>query len=151
MATSPAPVQRLRLQAACTQLENHVIEARSIARARIGHSRRKRTQRFRIMDAVHTLLRRGLITEEQLTEARRGAASGPGRPLHVVLCEMGAVDEVAALEALAEDFGMEFMDLTRVEIDPAVLGVVPAKVIYRQRVFPVARVNGTIQIGRAHV
>ncbi len=87
------------------------------------------------------------MTEEQLADARRQASrSGETKPLHRVICDMGVVDELTALEALAEVLGMTFVDLTGVRVDPSVLSTVPAKLIYRQGVFPLSRSNGTIRV-----
>jgi general secretion pathway protein E/type IV pilus assembly protein PilB len=98
------------------------------------------------MDVGQILLRKGLITEAQLAEARRNPAVSQGRALHIVISEMGLVDEITALEALAEALGMTFVDLGSVQIDPAVLQAVPAKVIYKQGVFPLTRSNGSIRV-----
>ena len=98
------------------------------------------------MDVGQILLRKGLVTEEQLAEARRNPALGQGKPLHVLLSDTGVVDELIALEALAEALGMQFVDLSNVQIDRSVLEAVPAKVIYRQGIFPIARANGAIRV-----
>src|SRR5262245_9051859 len=98
------------------------------------------------MDVGQVLVRKGLVTESQLAEARRNPAVGQGRALHLVLTEMGLVDENTALEALAEALGMMFVDLSNIEVDPALLHAVPVKVIYKQGVFPISRANGSIQV-----
>ena len=98
------------------------------------------------MDVGQVLLRKGLVNESQLAEARRNPALAEGRPLHVVLSDSGAVDELSAIEALAEALGMSFVDLTTVQIDPAALQSVPPKVIYKQGVFPISRSNGSIRV-----
>ncbi len=98
------------------------------------------------MDVGQILLRKGLVTETQLAEARRNPALVQGRPLHLVLSDLGLVDEITALQTLAEALGMAFVDLANMQIDPAVLKSVPAKVIYKKAVFPIARSNGTIRV-----
>jgi general secretion pathway protein E/type IV pilus assembly protein PilB len=98
------------------------------------------------MDVGQILLRKGLVTESQLAEARRSSASAQGRALHLVLTDMDVVDETTAMEALAEALGMTFVDLANMQIDPAVLQAVPAKVIYKKSIFPIARANGTIRV-----
>jgi general secretion pathway protein E/type IV pilus assembly protein PilB len=98
------------------------------------------------MDVGQVLLRKGLVSETQLADARRAAAAGQGKALHLVLTDSGIIDESTALEALAEALGMAFVDLTATPIDPAVLGIVPAKVIYRQRVLPIERTNGRLMV-----
>ncbi len=98
------------------------------------------------MDVAQILLHKGLVNEGQLADARRTPALTQGRPLHLVLVDMGVVDEATALEALAESLGMEYVELANLQIDPNALSAVPAKVIYRQAVFPIARSNGTLRV-----
>ena len=98
------------------------------------------------MDVGQILVHKGLVTQEQLAEARRLLATSDGKPVHQVLSEMGAVDEITAMQVLAEALGMDFVDLAQIQIDPEILRAVPPKVIYRQGIFPLARSNGTIQV-----
>src|SRR3990172_6477495 len=80
------------------------------------------------MDVGQILLRKGLVTEQQLAEARRNPALSQGRPMHLLLSDMGFIDELTTLEALAESLGMAFVDLASMSINPAILSEVPAKV-----------------------
>src|SRR5438093_8183506 len=73
------------------------------------------------MDVSHILLRKGLVTEEQLAEVRRHPTSIQGKPLHRALIDLGLLDEATVLAALAEALGMPFVDLSNVQIDPAIL------------------------------
>jgi general secretion pathway protein E/type IV pilus assembly protein PilB len=97
-------------------------------------------------DVGQILLRKGLVTESQLADARCNAAAANGRPLHLALVDLGIVDEATALESLAESLGMEFVDLANIQVDTRAIHSVPAKVIYRQGVFPITRSNGTLQV-----
>jgi type IV pilus assembly protein PilB len=81
-----------------------------------------------------TLVRAGVITEDQLTEAL-GAAEG--RPLPTVLDEMGFASESSVAQALAESMGLTFVDLGVYEMDPNAATKIPIDVARRYRAIPV--------------
>src|SRR5918999_3804092 len=70
------------------------------------------------------LLSRGLITEEQLDMARH-QASQRGRSLGRIVIEMGFVTEGGLVAILAEQLGLEFIDLTETAIDASAVAAVP--------------------------
>jgi hypothetical protein len=63
------------------------------------------------MDAGEILLRRGLIDERQLEQLRRAAGEGASDLVEKAV-EMGLVEEEAALRALGEEVGLDYVDLT---------------------------------------
>src|SRR5512137_2404604 len=81
-----------------------------------------------------TLVRAGVITEDQLTEAL-GAAEG--RPLPAVLDEMGFASESSVAQALAESMGLTFVDLGVYEMDPNAATKIPVDVARRYRALPI--------------
>ena len=93
------------------------------------------------MELVETLVRRGLVSEQQFSQAEIN-----GGDVLANLVRSGAVSHEAALEALAEEVGVEFLDLRTAKIDLSLLESFPQKIIYRQILFPVSRNNGTIVI-----
>jgi type IV pilus assembly protein PilB len=82
------------------------------------------------------LLARGLITEEQLEEARF-QSSERGRSLGRTLIELGFVTEGALVEILAEQLGFEFVDLAEERIDASVIALVPEATARRHTCIPV--------------
>jgi type IV pilus assembly protein PilB len=82
------------------------------------------------------LLARGLISEEQLTEARL-QASERGRSLGRTLIELGFVTEAGLVEILAKQLGIEFVDLTEERIDPSVVALVPEATARRHSCIPI--------------
>ena len=82
------------------------------------------------------LLSRSLLTEQQLDEARRVAAER-GRSLGRVLIEMGLVTEATLVAILAEQLGLEFIDLSEATLDPSALALVPEAVARKQNCVPV--------------
>src|SRR5439155_22542031 len=71
-------------------------------------------------------------------------AASPGTPLHEILIERGFAREEPVLAALAEEFGMDVVDLTKVTIEPETLKAMPSKLVHRRSLFPLSRQNGTL-------
>ncbi len=97
------------------------------------------------MQLLQRLLEKGLLTEAdlpRLNEAR--AAAPPDKPLHEVIVEKGFVKEEHVLAALADEFGMELVDLTNVKIEPETLEAMPLKLVHRRTLMPLSRNNGTL-------
>ncbi len=95
-------------------------------------------------EAGEILMRRGLLDQEQLTTLR-GQSLG-GRELFFAAIEQGLVDEEAALRAVGEELGMEFVDLRSADVDLEVVKHFPQKLIYRHSLFPLSRVNGSLTL-----
>ena len=70
------------------------------------------------------LVERGLITEEQLQEAHY-QASNRGRSVGKMLVELGLMTESSLASVMAELSGIEFVDLTEVQVDQSAVSVVP--------------------------
>src|ERR671915_525400 len=86
---------------------------------------------------LEELLRaRGLITEEQLAKARL-EASDRGRSLGRILIELGYIPESALVAILAEQLGLEFVDLSETQIDPSAVALVPESTARRHNCLPV--------------
>ena len=96
------------------------------------------------MELVDSLVRCGLITETQLSQAENR-----GGDVLAQLVQSGAVDHQTALEAMAREVGVEYIDLREANVDLSLLDAFPQKIIYRQVLFPVSRNNGTIVIATA--
>jgi type IV pilus assembly protein PilB len=82
------------------------------------------------------LLSRGLITEEQLDEALR-VATQRRRSLGRVLIELGYLKEGALVAILAEQLGLEFVDLGEDNIDQSAVALVPESIARRHNCVPV--------------
>jgi general secretion pathway protein E/type IV pilus assembly protein PilB len=86
-----------------------------------------------IMHAGEILKRRGLLSDEQLQQSRSSDASSVVQ----AAISLGYVQEREALQALAEEVGLEYVDLRIADIDLAALEGFPQKLIYRQSLFPI--------------
>src|SRR5215468_8234166 len=94
------------------------------------------------MDAADILVRRGLLTKQQLSEVR--AAQSNGTRLEQVAVQMGYCTEEAMLKALATEVGLDYIDLAEADVDLTLLKDFPPKLLHRQALFPVRRENGSL-------
>ncbi|MDQ3954818.1 MAG: Flp pilus assembly complex ATPase component TadA [Actinomycetota bacterium] len=94
------------------------------------------------------LLARRLVTEEQLDEAQRNAAER-GRSLGRVLIELGYVSEAGLVSILAEQLGLEFIDLSEASVDPQAVGLVAEAVARRHSCLPVSIVDDALVVAMA--
>ncbi|MEA2460738.1 MAG: type pilus assembly protein PilB, partial [Actinomycetota bacterium] len=79
---------------------------------------------------------RGLITDEQLEEARSQAVQR-GRSVGRVLIELGYVTEAGLVAILSEQLGLEFVDLTETQMDASAMAMVPEATARRHNCIPV--------------
>ena len=86
-----------------------------------------------IMHAGEILKRRGLLSDEQLTKSRNHDVSGVVQ----AAISLGFVEERQALQALAEEVGLDYVDLRETDVDLKALDGFPQKLIYRQSLFPI--------------
>ena len=96
------------------------------------------------MEAGEILLKKGLLDQRQLEMAR--SAQAEGTRLDQAAVSLGFVSEEAALKALAEEVGLEFVDLVEASIDLSLLRTFPPKFIYREGLFPIRQRNGTLVV-----
>jgi general secretion pathway protein E/type IV pilus assembly protein PilB len=95
-----------------------------------------------IMHAAEILRRRGLLTPQQLEQSRNGD------PSSIVdnAVSLGYVSAREALTAIADEVGLEFIDLRTAEIDLSALEGFPQKLIYRHSLFPIGWADGAIRV-----
>ncbi|MCS7237647.1 MAG: ATPase, T2SS/T4P/T4SS family [Thermoguttaceae bacterium] len=96
------------------------------------------------MDIAEVLLRKGLVDSQKLEQAK--AAAGDGARLDQALVRLGLVQEEALLRALGEEVGLQYVDLSEVEIDLSLLKRFPLRLIHREAIFPIQQKNGAIVV-----
>lgn len=96
------------------------------------------------MDVAETLLRKGLLDAGQIEQAR--AAQTEGMRLDQAAVQLGLLTEEVALRALANEVGLEFVDLVDAEVDLTLLKDFPSRFIHRESLFPIRRSNGTLVV-----
>ena len=98
------------------------------------------------MYIAQRLVQQGLMSEGDLSRVAELQAASPDKPLHEILIEQGFAKEDAVLAALAEEFGMDLVDLTKVTVEPETLTAMPLKLVHRRTLMPLARQNGTLTV-----
>jgi len=96
-------------------------------------------------DFTDLLVQKGLISSDQLTEAR-GMAQQTGAKLQDTLVKLGYVTLEQVIGAVAEHSGLEYIDLTNVTIPPAVVELVPESVARENVVLPLAQDGNVLKI-----
>ena len=94
------------------------------------------------MHAGEILRRRGLLSDEQLEESRSSDAASVVQ----AAITLGYVDECDALKALAEEVGLDYVDLRETDVDLTALEGFPQKLIYRQSLFPIGFEDDSIVV-----
>ena len=95
-----------------------------------------------------TLLRDGLLSREQLTQALAEQKASKQR-LGYVLVKLGLVPELEITKVLARQFRMPAVDLTRFEVDPKILKLVPGDMATKGVVLPLKREGRTLTVAMA--
>jgi type IV pilus assembly protein PilB len=91
----------------------------------------------------------GVVTQEQAEQAIAAESAAPGvRPITAILVDVG-VSESALLASLAAAAGIDFVDLTEVQIDPTAISMVPEAMCRRLSCIPVSFDGTTIVVAMA--
>jgi type IV pilus assembly protein PilB len=94
------------------------------------------------------LLEKGLITQEQLEDARRVQQS-TGKELIQIFLDQTLVSERDAYEAKAFELGMPFVDLDRMQPEPSAINVVKEHIAKRYNVIPVKKDGNILYLAMA--
>jgi general secretion pathway protein E/type IV pilus assembly protein PilB len=96
------------------------------------------------MQLLERLVQRGALTPADAARVPEAQAAAPNKPLHELLIEKGFAREEQVLPALAEELGMDVVDLTNRTVDPETLKAMPLKLVHRRTLMPLSRENGTL-------
>ena len=91
------------------------------------------------------LIELGLITPEQLEAALEEHQKTP-KALGRVLIDLGMIKEADLVRALAEQVGLEFVDLADAQIDPASTALLPEALARRYRALPIGDRDGKLLV-----
>jgi type IV pilus assembly protein PilB len=94
------------------------------------------------------LLREGLVTRDQLAQALTEQKNTKHR-LGYVLVKLGLVQELEITKVLARQYRMPAVDLTRFEVDPKIIKLVPAEMATKSIVLPLKREGRTLTVAMA--
>ncbi|MDR1188343.1 MAG: Flp pilus assembly complex ATPase component TadA [Bifidobacteriaceae bacterium] len=95
-----------------------------------------------------TLLSRGLVSRDQLTEAAR-QQSLDGMTLGQALVSTGALKEEDLIPVLAEAAGLRFIDIDVYPVEASVASSVPAVICRRHLLLPVGREGNSVLLAMA--
>jgi type IV pilus assembly protein PilB len=94
------------------------------------------------------LVREGLITREQLDQAL-AEQRNTGMRVGYCLVKLGFVQETEITKMLARQYRMPAVDLSRFEVDPKIVKLVPADVAVKHMVLPLKREGRTLTVAMA--
>jgi len=94
------------------------------------------------------LLKRSMITAAQLEQAK--SARKPSERIEHCLVRLGFINERDYLQIYSEQLSIPLIDLSEVQIDTQLLNETPSKVVYRDRVIPIDRHDGTIRVATSN-
>lgn len=97
------------------------------------------------MRMTDVFVRTGLLTAEQLAEVLRLQQTEALR-FDRAIVRLGYRNEREVLAALGEHLNLKVADLAEWVLDRAVLRTLPAKLVFRKRLFPLAVQDGTLEI-----
>ena len=89
-----------------------------------------------------------VISEEQLQKALL-VQKKEGGYLGSILVKMSFIEEDKLLKFLSQHYGIPAIDLSKVQIDPAVTKLVPVEVVHKHHVIPVKRSGATLSLAMA--
>ncbi|HET7599623.1 MAG TPA: type II secretion system protein GspE, partial [Gemmatimonadales bacterium] len=94
------------------------------------------------------LIKEGLVTREQLGQALAEQRTSKHR-LGYVLVKLGLVQEIEITKLLARQYRMPAVDLSRFEVDPKLIKLLPADLATKHVVLPLKREGRTLTIAMA--
>jgi type IV pilus assembly protein PilB len=94
------------------------------------------------------LVREGLISRDQLDQAL-AEQRNTGARLGYCLVKLGLIQETEITKMLARQYRMPAVDLSRFEVDPKIIKLVPADVAVKHMVLPLKRDGRTLTVAMA--
>ncbi len=91
------------------------------------------------------LLEQGLLTKQQLEGALQQHRNTP-KSLGRTLIDLGYIRERDLVRALAEQVGLDFVDLSEHQIDPLAATLLPGQLARRYRALPIGERDGKLLV-----
>ncbi len=98
------------------------------------------------MNLLQILVQKGILLEKDVAAVKAAQKTAPGKAIHNILIDSGFVKEEAVLPVLADQFGMDLIDLTTFKLEPDTLRAMPSKLVHRRSLLPLSRENGTLVV-----
>ena len=97
------------------------------------------------MSIAEILLEKGLVTPAHLTQAMELRRTD-GLRLDRALVKIGCLTEERLLEVLSEQLSIPLINLAATEITDEALSAIPPKLVFRKKIIPVSREDGTLTV-----
>jgi type IV pilus assembly protein PilB len=110
-----------------------------------GISAEGRTVRKKTKQLGQILIEQGLISEQQLEEALRTQERVP-KSLGRILIDLRLIKESDLVRALAQQIGLEFVDLGDYPVDATAASLIPEPVARRYRALPIGERDGRLLV-----
>jgi hypothetical protein len=98
-----------------------------------------------VMQLEKILIKSGVVTAEQIATAVAYQKINGGS-LILILARLGVASEIAIAQAVAGWFGVPAVDLAAIEIEPAVIELVPFQTAIQHKVLPLQRVGSALTL-----
>ncbi|MGB5398961.1 MAG: ATPase, T2SS/T4P/T4SS family, partial [Thermoanaerobaculia bacterium] len=85
------------------------------------------------------------ITEEQLNQALAAQQSQGGR-VGSHLVKLGYIDDEELVEFLSQRYGVPAINLSEIEVDDSIIGIIPAEVARKYTILPVSKAGAKLTI-----
>src|SRR5688572_27552658 len=99
---------------------------------------------------VQFLMQKGFLKQDQLDQANKVQTQTKNPDLGRVLVELGFVGEREVLQAKAQEVGVAFADLDRVNIDSSAINIVPERIAKNHSVIPVKKQDNVLYLAMAN-
>ena len=86
---------------------------------------------------LQLIVRKGLVTKEQVRELQSGQSGMDGEALFETLVQKGYLDRKAAYDLLAKEFAMKYVDLGEIDLPEDPEEYLPETIARQYRVFPI--------------
>ena len=97
------------------------------------------------MTVSDLLLKKGILSADQLNEAAR-LQEDQGLRFDKALLQLGFLSEKQWLAVMGEHLDLPVVCLTDLDIDPKAIKSLPSKFVYRKRLVPISRHNGSLDV-----
>ena len=94
------------------------------------------------------LLNEGIVSRELMERAQRDAKQN-GSTVTLALIKTGAIDEVELTKIIARAYKMPAVDLSKFEVDPKILRLVPSELATKHTLLPLKRDGRTLTVAVA--
>ena len=96
-------------------------------------------------DTIELLLKKGLVTQNQVEQAKEEMKK-TGLPLEKALEKLGYIAEEDIASAIADTLGVPYMNLTDYLIDPEVIKLMPEALAKKYKVAPLFKIGDTLTL-----